>query len=287
VVNKDQPSPTQLTQWSFGELKTTQEYQQAGLTITLYPALIDEGKSVTLKLLDNAVAADTATRLGVARLVYLALLTQIKDNQRFILKLKETQLLYSKLLNAASFYDEVVFAAILKLIDEQPSLPRQENTFIALCNVIKSRWVDEANKITDVLFIALSDYQKISKTLNGSINPAWMFAFADIKEQIQHLFDKHFLINTSFEWLCHYPRYLRAIVVRLDKLSGQLVKDRQLMLEVNECWKEYLKRASSPNPALLLYRWMIEEYRVSVFAQTLGTQVSVSPKKLKEQLSKV
>jgi ATP-dependent helicase HrpA len=288
AANSEQSSQTQLTQWSFGELKKTEIYQQAGLTITLYPAIIDDGRSVSIRLIDNELQAIRATTQGVTRLIYLTLLSLFKDNQKYINQLNESKLLYSKVSDANSFFEELILATILKLLDEQLQSPRTESTFLAVCLVIKNRWIDEANKINKIVFLALSHYQKINKTLNGSIPPAWMLAIADIKEQLHNLFDKRFLTQTPFEWLQHYPRYIQAIASRLDKLSGQLPKDRQLTLELADFWKAYLARQSlEQNDDLIRYRWLIEEYRVSLFSQSLGTSVSVSAKKLKEQLNKI
>lgn len=273
-----------MTTWSIEVLPQTQTHHQAGLTMTLFPALVDEGKAVSVQLFDNQETAQHALRHGVARLVYLTLLPIFKDGQRLIHKINETQLLYGRVGDAVSFYEELLLATILALVDEHASLPRTQAQFNELCNIVKSRWVEMVHNITEILLASLTSHQKISKTISGRINPAWMFTFADIKEQLQQLFKKSFLTTTPFAWLRHYPRYLQAILIRLDKFSGQLAKDRQLTLEINEFWKLHTQQA--PTKESLLYRWMIEEYRVSVFAQALGTHVSVSPKKLREQYAK-
>ena len=120
-------------------------------------------------------------------------------------------------------YEELALAAILKLMDEQTTLPRNKADYVNLLNTVKGQWLDSANKIAAILFEALSCHQKIAKHLHGSITPAWMIALGDVKEQTHHLLGKHFLTATPFTWLQYYPRYLQAVVMRLDKLSGQFL----------------------------------------------------------------
>jgi ATP-dependent helicase HrpA len=112
-------------------------------------------------------------------------------------------------------------------------------------------------------------------------------------EQLSALLPKHFAIETPWEWLVHVPRYLAAIAYRIDKLtSGGQGRDQANLLEMERLWSQYLERArlstnSKYNDELATYRWMLEEYRVSLFAQPLGTAIKISPQRLQKQWNKV
>ncbi len=117
---------------------------------------------------------------------------------------------------------------------------------------------------------------------------AWAHAHRDLKQQFSVLFCEDFLLQVPWGWLQEYPRYLSAIGHRLDKLGGQIGKDRTLTAELEAYQKQYTTRAGGvplwqqPEP-LQTFFWMLQEYRVSLFAQQLGTQVPVSSKRLNKQ----
>jgi ATP-dependent helicase HrpA len=240
-----------------------------------------------LKLVDNPQTARLMTRKAIARLIYLAMATHIKDQEKHLVKLTESRLLHTKIGDAKNLYEELALAAILKLLDEI-ELPRSQAHYDEAVTFIKNNWLEAANKVAMILFEIVTAYQKIAKYLQGSITPAWMIALADVKNQTSHLLHAHFLVETPFSWLQYFPRYLQAILIRLDKLSGQLNKDKQYTQELAEYWQRYLARTKNTplNDELLLYRFMMEEYRVSLFAQQLGTKVPVSAKRLNEQWQK-
>jgi len=114
-------------------------------------------------------------------------------------------------------------------------------------------------------------------------------ALNDIKQQLANLVYPGFVRETPAEWLKELPRYLKAIEQRFDKIAAQLQRDRVWTGELNACWEQYLARTAKHaregkrDPQLQLYRWMLEEYRVSLFAQQLGTKMAVSDKRLSKQ----
>ncbi len=112
--------------------------------------------------------------------------------------------------------------------------------------------------------------------------------------QLEHLVLAGFLTQTPWRWLTHYPRYFKSMLLRRSKMSGPgLARDQKLTSEISRAWKAYQDQAKLHadeqvfDPELVLFRWMLEEYRVSVFTQELGTSVTVSPKRLDEQWAKV
>ena len=122
----------------------------------------------------------------------------------------------------------------------------------------------------------------------------WQYAVDDMRDQLAHLVGPKCLSTTPWNWLRHCPRYFRAIRVRLDALvDGGTAKDRERYEEFLPRWQAYLDWLQQQGPQhaadaeLIQYRWMLEEYRVSLFAQKLGTSIPVSPKRLEQQWAKV
>ncbi len=123
--------------------------------------------------------------------------------------------------------------------------------------------------------------------------PRWQYAVDDIRQQIGHLIEPQSFSKTPWEWLRQYPRYFRAILCRLENLPGGVPRDWQNFQEFQPRWQLYLEQARQHqaqgifDTELLQLRWMLEEYRVSLFAQKLGTAIPVSPKRLEQQWAKV
>jgi len=139
----------------------------------------------------------------------------------------------------------------------------------------------------------LEAYHQARLALEQYRGPRWEYAIDDIGQQIERLTPPGFLVATPWAWLQHYPRYFRAIPIRLDALRSSLARDRQHCEEIARCWQAYARRAQEneqlglEDPELIKYRWMLEEYRVSLFAQRLGTSLPVSAKRLEQQWGKV
>jgi ATP-dependent helicase HrpA len=140
----------------------------------------------------------------------------------------------------------------------------------------------------------LAQHHELSKRLKGKLAPSWLHAVADINEQLKNLIYSRFINQTPIEWFKEYPRYFKAINLRLAKLaSGGEARDRVNMLEIKPLWQAYDDRKQKQQKQgvvdgeLATYRWMIEELRVSLFAQELKTKVPVSVQRLKKQLERV
>ena len=133
----------------------------------------------------------------------------------------------------------------------------------------------------------LSEWQAVTKKLPAF--KAHAAAVADIEAQLKRLVGKHFVVATPFERLQHYPRYLKAVAVRLDKLKANPARDAQLMAEYGPLWSNYERRAlqlakmGASDPQIEQFRWLLEELRVGLYAQELRTPVPVSVKRLQKQ----
>ena len=149
-----------------------------------------------------------------------------------------------------------------------------------------------ARDLSDLVRRTLTAYHAITLELERPYPADWTAAIFDINEQLKHLMCRHFIADTPHEWLGHFPRYLVAIQTRLAKLNaGQVSRDARHMREVELMWQMYQHRQEKHrshkihDPELIHFRWMIEEFRVSVFAQELSTSIPVSVKRLEKQLT--
>ena len=143
------------------------------------------------------------------------------------------------------------------------------------------------------LFQVMTGYHQVMKQLKGKINLALANSMADLKFQMEHLVYPGFLTETPPQWLACLPRYFEAADIRLEKMPREMGREREFLHIIDPLWRRYQqkleqqRRQGIGDPELTLYRWMLEEFRVSWFAQQLGTAMPVSTKRLDHQWEKV
>ena len=172
-------------------------------------------------------------------------------------------------------------------------LPRSAAEFKERLKAGRERLGFAVQEVMDLVGPLLEAYHQARLALEQVTGAKWAHATTDIREQLDRLITPGFLTRTPWDWLKHFPRYLRAIPVRLESLrSGGLARDRKHTEEIRARWQAYSDRAGQHqesgifDPELVLYRWMLEEYRVSCFAQRLGTATPVSAIRLERQWGK-
>jgi len=282
-----------LTDWSFGDLDKQVTVRHAGgIEVDAYPALIDKGDSVDLKLEMNLLDAERASLLGVARLMLISMQAQVTQVRHRLPKLAQPVLYVNKIFTERLLQDQILVSAVLQLID-QAELPRTQKAFSELREQVRAELFDTACQRVKFVTDLHSAYHRINKQLSGKVNLQTVPVLNDIRAQLNALIHPHYLSQTPPEWLAQMPRYLNAIETRLEKYQRNL---RQQVLWANELahWLERLessiKRAQvrgAPSVELLDLRWWLEEYRVSLFAQELGTQFKISEKRLKQRFDEV
>jgi ATP-dependent helicase HrpA len=276
-----------ITTGDFGTVPRTIVQVRGGYEVTVYPALADERDSVAVRVFETAAEQAEAMRAGTRRLLLLTLppaarYLQGRLDNRAKLELSRANPYRS----IADLLDDCAGAAIDRLVADAGGPAWDAAAFAALRESVRSDLVDgTANVVTQVRAVLSTAYD-VSQRLSSTRDPALVAPLADIRQQLKGLVYPGFVTDTGWRQLHQLPRYLRAIGYRLDRLAGNLGRDRQLMAQIHEIEREYRElRADLPagGPAdegLREIRWMIEELRVGFFAQSLGTAYPVSDKRI-------
>ncbi|RYY74941.1 MAG: ATP-dependent RNA helicase HrpA [Gammaproteobacteria bacterium] len=281
-----------ITQWDFDALPQTIQLQRNGINIRAYPALVDKSSSVALQVLDNPQQALDLTQRGLARLIFLQLNQTVKYLQKELLKGQDIALTLAGIGSRDQVSDDIILAAIKQLALKDPlTLPRSKKDFESAITYSKDKLAAVAEELCSHLLASLKLLVDVKKTIKQQKNAlALAYTLSDIQDQLKELFHAGLVYKTPEDWLRQYPRYLRAIQLRLEKAALNPQKDKLTLLEIQPYWQrlqEFIAKEGAfvmtQNIALVEYRWWIEELRVSLFAQTLKTQIPISPKRLDKQ----
>ncbi|WP_262730186.1 ATP-dependent RNA helicase HrpA [Alloalcanivorax marinus] len=287
-VVRDEPDP-EGRDWCFGSVPASEEREQGGLRLRHYPALEDLGDRVALRRRADADDAAWHHGYGCARLALLALGDQVRALKRFagqrpgFQKLKADK---SELGRQGLERVLLRFAADHFRFHAEPV--RDGDAWRARFDAGRGDFVSAAEKALTGYGELFAAYRDTMARLEKNFPLAWAHAHRDLKSQLGGLFSDAFPLAVEAEWLSEYPRYLAAVAQRLEKMGGQIGRDRALVAELEDYQERFRRRAGDTPPwrqpaPLRLFRWMIEEYRVSLFAQPLGTKVPVSAKRLNKQ----
>jgi ATP-dependent helicase HrpA len=247
---------------------------------------------VSLRLLESPDAAREATRTGVRRLFALQLMQQMKHLSRTLPSFERMALFYSPIGGAEELKRELVDAIVDRALylDAPGGEVRTKEQFIGRAKQGWQRLSEAASEITGVVDQTLAEYHEVQKLLSQPVAPAWIEPFRDINSQLEHLMPLRFVTQTPAAWLSHLPRFLKAVRSRITKLmDAGVVRDANAMREVRPWWEKYLAKLAEHksrgvhDPEMDKLRWMIEELRVSLFAQELKTSIPISTKRLEKQ----
>ncbi len=278
-----------LVAWDFGKIQESIAVSQSGTRLYLYPFLRDDKTSVTLTSGFDQRFAQLQHRLGLSRLFMLSLKDTVKFIKQKLPKGREIGLLYSPKGQLDPLLDDLVQSAVLDVFIEGKDKVLNAQTFQLRLQQQKANLVTVAEQKALLLHDILQQHHSINKMLKKKTVLALALFQNDVKEQLQSLLMPGFLTRIPGRWLEHYPRYLQAVVKRLDDMPRQITKEREFMRIVEPLLENYRQRLEKhrregvSDAELEKFRWMLEEFRVSYFAQTLGTAVSISEKKLHKQ----
>lgn len=275
----------QVTRWDFGELPPYMECDETGYRIRRYPALAPEKQGVALRLFDQQQAAEQSMLGGLLALIRLQLKQDIRYLDKNIPGLTDNCLKFSTLGNCRQFKDDLIDSSIQRCFLSGPSFPRNEDEFSQFLQTGSNQLVTTANELSALANEILSLYHKISKQIRGNLPLSAIEAAADVKSQLSALVFPGFLLRTPESHLAQLPRYLKAIQIRLEKVPNAPDKDRMRRVELaplltyrDSISPEKLKTSAPMQD----FRWQLEELRVSLFAQELGTRHRVSVKRLEK-----
>ena len=275
------PKAKAYTQWTFGELPELMEIHKAGQVLIGFPALIDRGAHVEIEVFDEPAAAAAKHRAGLRRLVALAIKEPLKYLEKNIPDLVKMAAAFMPLGTADELRQQIIDLALERAFLTEP-LPADSAAFNARITEGRSRLNLIAQEVARLAAAILVEYAAAQRKLKDS-RPAKEVT-DDITGQLQRLMPKRFLLQAGYAQLQHYPRYLKAITLRLDKWRADPARDAQHLAELRPLEQRHTRRVVEQkgvaDARLDEYRWLLEELRVSFFAQALRTPQPVSTKRL-------
>ncbi|MDL5032290.1 ATP-dependent RNA helicase HrpA [Pelomonas sp. APW6] len=280
---KPQTAAQAYTAWTFGELPELMEIQKGGQTLIGFPALIDKGAHVEIEVFDEPEVAAARHRSGLRRLVALQIREPLKYLEKNVPDLTKMAVAFMSLGTAEELRDQIIDVALDRAFLADP-LPTDEFSFKARIEEGRTRLNLIAQEVARLSGTVLVEYQAALRKLKDSRAPKEVAD--DIQAQLQRLCGKRFVLQTPWAQLQHYPRYLKGITLRLDKLRADAARDAKWMSEyrpLEQRWQRRLAELKGTSDARMDdFRWQLEELRVSLFAQELRTPQPVSVKRLEK-----
>ena len=268
------PEGERYTGWTMGDLPELMELARGGQTLVGYPALVDADDAVTLQVFDSPEKAREVHRGGVRRLLAIAFRDRIRDLERAL----------AKDVALGPLKDEIVIAALERTF-LAASLPTLQAEFARRVEDGRSRFSLIAQEISRTAAAILAEHAALAKKLKA-LEKAHPQPVSEVRRQLARLLAPGWPARTPWERLQHLPRYLKAASLRLDKLRADPARDARLAAEVAGLEQRYLRELSSrarhggESAEMTQFGWLLEELRVSLFAQELKTPVPVSVKRL-------
>ncbi|WP_102562822.1 ATP-dependent RNA helicase HrpA [Vibrio sp. 10N.286.49.B3] len=279
-----------LHTWSFGELPKVYQQKRGGFDVKAYPALVDTKDSVEIKLFETEQEQTLAMQAGQRRLILLNIPSPIKYLHANLPNKSKLGLYFNQYGNVLDLIDDCIACSIDKLIEEKDGLVWESSQFEALKEHVRAELGDAVVEIAQQVETILTTAFSINKKLKGRIDFTMAFALSDIKAQIEGLIFKGFATECGWKRLPDILRYMRAIERRMEKLPTDPNKDRLHMLKIESVTNDYKELLNKIPKGMDIpdnvkeIRWMIQELRVSYFAQQLGTPYPISDKRIKNAI---
>jgi ATP-dependent helicase HrpA len=269
------------TAWTFGDLPELMEINKGGRSLIGFPALVDLNDAVQIEVFDEVEVASQKHREGLRRLFALQIKDALKYLEKNIPDLQKMAVAYMPLGTADELRQQIIEVALDRAFLMDP-LPSDELSFKKRIDEGRGRLTLIANEVARLAGVILIDFAAATRKIKDTKNAPE--ATADCAQQLQRLVPKKFLALTPWTQLQHYARYLKAIVLRLDKWRADPARDAAKLLELKpqeqRYWRLVAERKGAVDDRMLEFRWLLEELRVSFFAQELRTPQPVSVKRL-------
>ncbi|WP_071844553.1 ATP-dependent RNA helicase HrpA [Serratia liquefaciens] len=293
AVADDGLEQSNLHIWSFGKLPEFYEQKRGGYSMKAYPALVDEKDSVAIRLFDSEQEQQQAMWQGSRRLLLLNIPSPIKYLHEKLPNKAKLGLYFNPYGRVLDLIDDCISCGIDKLIAEHGGPVWQEEDFARLQEKVRAELNETVVGVAKQVEQILTAVFNINKRLKGRVDISLALALSDIKNQLGGLVYRGFVTNNGWKRLSDTLRYLQAIERRLEKLATDPHRDRAQMLrveQVQQAWQQWLNKLPpkrQQDEEVKEVRWMIEELRVSLFAQQLGTPYPISDKRILQTIEQL
>jgi ATP-dependent helicase HrpA len=280
---------TGQTSWTFGTLERTFTQTRAGHEVRGFPALVDEGATVGVRVLPSEAEQEASHRLGLRRLLMITLPSPAKAVADGLSLTDKLGLAGSPYPATPALLEDCVAAAV-DLLVERYGAAWDEASFTELARRVRAELPDTTRGVVHDVVRVLSEWRDVDKLLSGSADLSMLPALADMKAQVGRLVHRGFVSEAGATQLRELPRYLAAVRTRRERLATNINRDRKLMDQVASLQEGYLHRVDAlpagrpPSAGLVRVRWMLEEYRVSLWDQSRGTAYPVSDTRIRRAL---
>ena len=279
--------------WDFFDIPEHIEIKRAGMLLRSFPSLRDDGESVSLTLCQTPEEANRSLRIGLRKLILISERKKILIQVGNMPQIGQVKLLSSSI-KGLELMNHLSLLMVERAYLPDSTLARNKPSFEKMLQRGRDRQGVVAQEFVQFMPHLFQQYNETRRALEQTRGPGWDHLVNNMKSQLAALVYSTFLIETPWPWLIQYPRYFMGIRQRLQRLSsGGLKTETSLEAEFSPWLARYeqtLKdhqRQHKVDPMLTHYRWMLEEFRVQLFAQKLGTAISVSAAKLEEHWAKI
>jgi ATP-dependent helicase HrpA len=282
-----------LKRWDFDELTYAIELNTHQKDYKGFVGLSDEDESVAIRVFVSEEEAKASHRQGVLRLLSFELKPQLKQLEKDLNKLKEAQLFLRDMIDAEELKGDVIEMILDTTLNSEEVMPRTSGDFIALIKRIKNALPQTMKALLDTIHLSATHYHQIKQLLK-TLSPIQKRSESIFVSRMNFLIHNEFIISTPSEAFSHLPRYLKALIIRIEKYPSRVDKDAIMQKDIDrihqmlgERLKPYASKKMTPPKALKDFQWQIEELHVSLFAQDLKTAYPVSLKRLEKALDDI
>jgi ATP-dependent helicase HrpA len=282
-----------LKRWDFDELPHAIELNTHQKDYKGFVGLSDEDESVAIRVFVSEEEAKASHRQGVLRLLSFELKPQLKQLEKDLNKLKEAQLFLRDIIDAEELKGDVIEMILDTALNSEEVMPRTSGDFIALIKRIKNALPQTMKALLDTIHLSATYYHQIKQLLK-TLSPIQKRSESIFVSRMNFLIHNEFIISTPSEIFSHLPRYLKALIIRIEKYPSRADKDAIMQKDIDriqqllgERLKPYVSKKMTPPKALKDFQWQIEELHVSLFAQDLKTAYPVSLKRLEKALDDI
>ena len=293
-ISEDTWTRSGAVKWDFDDLPSEVSIQRGGVGMMAYPALVDESTAVGLRLFGSELFAHHQHFRGLMRLYVLATRKSLRARVRWLPQWDETCVWAAHIVKPDQLKEQIQDLIAVRAFLGNDPLPRTSEAYEARLVDAVERVAVATQEISPLIPRLFQAYQQARLATESLDSNRWSATRQDIQQQLGHLLANGFLSQTPWEWLQHFPRFLHAIQQRAEKLvHGGEARDGEGLRQVVEYEERYATQRIKNDqmqewdPMLEQYRWMIEEFRVSWFAQSLGTSIKISPQRLDAQWAKI